>query len=71
MSKTYTNTTQCCGTCANWAGPRTAHGNGYVIVESPSTKGKCYANAFCGGPQGPNSCDGVYCAKYQKWGALR
>ena len=71
MSKTYTSSTKCCGTCANWAGPRTVQNNSYSIVESPSTRGKCYANVFCGVTQGPCSCDGSYCSKYQKWGALR
>lgn len=71
MSKTYTDSTKCCATCANWAGPRTAQYNCYSIVESPSIRGKCYANVFCGVTSGPCAGDGHSCSKYQKWAALK
>lgn len=71
MSKTYTSSTKCCGTCANWGGPRTAQYDSYSIVEAPDTRGKCYANVFCGVTQGPCSCEGSSCSQYQKWAALR
>lgn len=71
MSKTWTNTTKCCATCANWAGPRTEKYGTYSETESPSVRGKCYANVFCGVTQGPCACDGSSCSKYQKWAALK
>ena len=71
MSKTWTNTTKCCATCANWAGPRTEKHSTYAETESPSVRGKCYANVFCGVTQGPCAFDGSSCSKYQKWGALK
>ncbi len=71
MSKTYTSSTKCCGTCANWGGPRTLHLNSYSVVDSPSTRGKCYAGVFCSVTQGQCSMDGSNCPKYQKWAALK
>ena len=71
MSKTWTNDTKCCATCANWAGPRQLQYNTYSITESPSVRGKCYAGVFCGVTQGPCAMNGFNCSKYQKWGALK
>ena len=71
MSKTYNSSNKCCGTCANWGGERTVQYNAYAIVDSPSARGKCYENVFCGVTQGPCSCEGTSCSKYQKWSALR
>lgn len=72
MSKTITNDTRCCATCANWAGPRTPlHGGSYVEVSSSDVRGKCYANVFCGVTSGPTATDGRSCSKYTKWGAMR
>ena len=72
MSKTFTNTTKCCATCANWAGCRQAvYNNSSVETDSPSVRGKCYVGAICTVIPGPTASDGYNCSKYQKWGALR
>ena len=70
MGKTYVSSTKCCGTCANWAGPRTLKGSS-VEVSSVGDRGKCYANVFCSVTQGQSSSEGFNCSKYQKWGALK
>jgi len=71
MSKTYTNTTKCCATCANWGGQRKEKYNTYSETESPDVRGKCYAGISSTSPLGPCSCEGSYCSKYQKWSALK
>ena len=71
MSKTYVSTNKCCGTCANWAGPRTVKFGSYVDVANLNDRGKCCANVPCSVTQGFSSSEGTYCAKYQKWPALR
>lgn len=70
MSKTYTNTTQCCATCANWGGPRVEK-LGSCETNGPGVHGKCYAGVPYSSTEGPIDCHGTYCDKYQKWGALK
>lgn len=70
MSKTYTGSTKCCATCANWGGPRTEK-FGSSEVASVGDRGKCYAGVPCSVTQGPCSSEGGSCAKYQKWPALK
>lgn len=60
-----------CATCANWAGDRRPSGCGFAQTNSPSDRGKCYANVFCGVTQGPTASDGGSCSQYQKWAALK
>lgn len=73
MSKTWTNSTKCCATCANWAGPRQVSGHGaYCETESPGVRGKCYAGISGDATAGPTAmAGGTSCPKYQKWAALR
>lgn len=71
MSKTWTNTTKCCATCANWAGPRIEKHGTYAETESPGVRGKCYAGVTADAIPGPTAMAGSGCAKYQKWGALK
>ena len=59
-----------CVNCANWAGPRKSTLGG-AEAPSPSERGKCYANVFCGVTQGPCASEGIGCSKFEKWGALR
>ena len=67
--KTYTASTACCATCANWAGPRQVKHNGaYVDVDTVGVMGKCFAGTNSTS-QGNSSC--YKCAKYQKWAALK
>ncbi|MBR5280868.1 MAG: hypothetical protein IKU26_07885 [Clostridia bacterium] len=70
MSKTWSGNWKCCATCTNWAGPRVEK-FGSAETPEPGSRGKCYANVFCGVTQGPTAMDGANCAKYQKWAALR
>ena len=70
MSKTFTGSTKCCATCANWGGPRTEK-FGSAETAGPGVKGKCYAGVFSAVTQGHNDCSGYNCAKYQKWAALK
>ena len=71
MSKTYTNSNKCCGTCANWAGARTVQGNGfYAYVQDMNARAKCYMGLGDAIP-GPTSCYGHSCSKYTKWPALK
>lgn len=71
MSISWTNTTKCCATCANWAGPRKLVLNSYVETESPGVRGNCYAGSSGGATQAPAAMMGNGCPKYQKWAALR
>lgn len=68
---TATKNTKCCATCANWGGDRTATYAKNAETPSPSERGKCYENVFCGVTPGPCACDGRNCSKYQPWGALK
>ena len=70
MAKSWTNTTKCCATCANWGGPRKLVLNSYVETESPGTRGKCYAGVPGDAIPGPTAMK-AYCPKYQKWAALK
>ena len=70
MSATFTGSTKCCATCANWAGPRTEKYSTYSETESPSVRGKCYAGLGDALP-GPTASYGSSCSKYQKWPALK
>lgn len=70
MSWTQTKSSQCCATCANWAGARTTNGNA-VVTEHPNTRGKCYAGVTGSATQGPQACDGRSCGKYSTWAALK
>ena len=71
MSKSWTSTTKCCATCANWGGPREVeHSGHYVNTESSSTRGKCYFGKGDALP-GPGAMGGNSCDKYQKWAALK
>ena len=71
MSKTWTNTTKCCATCANWGGARTEKYGSYVETDGPGVKGKCYAGVPSCSTQGKDDCDGFNCSEYKKWTALR
>lgn len=71
MSWSANSDWKCCATCANWAGPRTVKFGRTSEIESPSIRGKCGANVFCGVTQGPIGSSGHDCAKYQKWGSLK
>ena len=72
MSWSASNKEKRCVTCANWAGPRVAKSNNtFSETESPSVRGKCYANVFCSVTQGPTASAGLSCIKYQKWSALK
>ena len=51
MSKTFTGSTKCCATCANWGGPRTEK-FGSAETAGPGVKGKCYAGVFSAVTQG-------------------
>ena len=69
---TYVSSNKCCGTCANWGGPRTLKpGNASVEVDWGCDRGKCYANVFSSVSQGQSSSEGSSCPKYEKWKALR
>lgn len=70
MSKTYTNTTKACATCANWGGPRVEKYGSYVETSDPGVRGKCFKGHGDSLP-GPCSCDGFNCKDYIKWGALK
>lgn len=70
MSWTPSSSSKCCANCANWAGERTEK-FGSAQTPDPSTRGKCYANVFCGVTQGPTAMSGSSCAKFQKWAALK
>ena len=71
MSWSASKSWKCCASCANWGGPRTAKYNKDAEVESPSVRGKCYANVFCGVTQGPSASEGRSCSKYQTWAAIQ
>ena len=71
MSKTYTNTTKCCATCANWGGPRIEKFGTYSETNGPGVKGKCYAGVFSSCTDGHDDCSGYNCSQYQKWAALK
>lgn len=70
MSKTFTNSTQACATCANWGGPRTEKFGNSVETSDPSVRGKCYKGHGDALP-GPCACAGYGCRDYTKWGALK
>ena len=59
-----------CVNCANWAGSRKEK-FGSAEAPSPSERGKCYANVFCGVTPGPTASEGSSCSKFQKWSALK
>lgn len=70
MSWTPDRNAKRCVNCTNWAGPRIEK-FGNAEAPDPSSRGKCYANVFCGVTQGPTASDGASCSKFQKWAALR
>ena len=70
MSKSWTNTSKCCATCANWGGPRELKHSTCVETESPGIRGKCYFGKGDAIP-GPAAMGGNGCAQYQKWAALK
>lgn len=69
MSKTFTNTTKACATCANWGGSRVIK-LGSVETSDPSTRGKCFKGHGDALP-GPCACAGSSCSDYIKWPALK
>lgn len=69
MSKTFTSSTKCCATCANWGGPRVVK-LGNAETDSPSTRGKCFAGVPGDATPGPTAMR-TGCPKYTKWSALR
>ena len=59
-----------CATCSNWGGQRTVKGT-WAETDSPSVRGKCYANCPGSASPGPSASEGRNCSKYDLWKAIK